>query len=215
MITTIKKSAAYDNPFFQRCRSVTALTPDQLRPLARNWREVTRSFWLATCRLVGMLGDQADTTLLPPLLKIAAEDAGLFGGAVDGRQGPPHYLLWQDLCDSLAVNWETEPEPETVALIQAFTQMNDVRTGLAMVIVVEAVAYEIIDATRSAFQAAGIVEQRPGYLTLHRSLEIEHARDMGEVAKLIDMDLTKECANFCGHWANFWSAMHRVTFGKD
>lgn len=214
MIKVIKQSGAYNNPFFQACRQTETLTLDQLMPLARNWREVTRSFWLATCRLVGMLGAEANTTFLPPLLKIAAEDGGIAGGAVNGRNGPPHFLLWEELCAPLNIDWGSPLESEAVALIKAFQNVDDIQTGLAMVTVVETIAYEIIDAFLPLFRAAGVEEETPGYLTLHRNLEVEHARDMGKVAELTELNLNDACVCFCEAWADFWSAMHRVTFTK-
>ncbi|PIT86456.1 MAG: hypothetical protein COU33_03060 [Candidatus Magasanikbacteria bacterium CG10_big_fil_rev_8_21_14_0_10_43_6] len=251
IIDDIRKSGAYGNAFFRHCRDSAWMVTkrDNLIPFAKNWNVVTRKFWHATCGLVGVLGAQGDDELLPAILKIAAEDGGLSGGAVNGIFGPPHHKLFQQMFWEREVVWFEEPyykaplEKETDRLISTFSGVH-ARTlisrtlgndplieGLATVIVVETIALEIIKAMEGLFLTGPSFPSespsRPykwypnsGYLDLHSSLEVEHAREMGEVSEIVlgrgdfNHDKLRRSVDWSvTHWARFWRAMDRITYG--
>jgi len=187
IIGYIKQSGAYNNPFFRHCRDSNRRVTirNDLIPFAKNWHVVTRTFWHASCGLIGVLGARGDDELLPAILKIAAEDGGLSGGAVNGIFGPPHHKLFQQMFWEREVVWFEEPyhkaplEEETDRLISTFSGVH-ARTllsrtlgndplvgGLATVIVVETIALEIIKAMEGLFRDFDL--EKCDYLRLHRS----------------------------------------------
>jgi len=227
IIDHIKKTEAYDNPFFTHCKEWHT-TSSGLVNMAHNWELVTRKFWLSTCSLVGALAGYYHTppNLLVAILKIAAEDGGIGGGAVDGRIGSPHYQLYRRLWNwdpARAIDWDREPEPETKRLIDSFVFPDRPNTALvagalANVVIVETIASNIIEAMIHAHQSACVYPKptEPGYLELHQGLEIEHAAAMPSVATLAEersMDLWSQIQWRCETWGRFWQAMDRIVFG--
>lgn len=226
IIEHIKKTRAYSNPFFRHCKE-WGVTSMGLVNMASNWEMVTRKFWLSTCSLAGALASHYHTPpdLLVSILKIAAEDGGIGGGAVNGRIGPPHYELYRQLWnwDTRTVDWNRKPEPETKRLVDSFVFPDRPNTALvagalANVVIVETIASNIVEAMICAHQSACVYPNptKPGYLELHQNLELEHAAAMPTVATLAEdhgMDLWSQVQWRCETWGGFWQAMDHIVFG--
>jgi len=224
IIEHIKTTEAYDNSFFRHCKE-WKVTRDQLSKLAVNWELVTKSFWQSSCALVGDLAIayREHTDLLLAILKIAAEHGGLGGGAVDGKLGSPHYQLYRQMWEYHDCDWGRALESETKRLVSGFVFGCECRIStapyagaLAEVVVMETIASNIVDAMWQAHVSAGFNPENVGYLTLHKTLEIEHADAMGAViehVKATGLDLWSHVRPSCERWARFWKAMDRIVFG--
>lgn len=222
-IEHIKTTEAYDNSFFRHCRE-WQVTRGDLSKLAVNWECVTRSFWRASCVLVGELAkryhEQPD--LLCTILKIAAEDGGIGGGALNDKMGSTHYLLYRQMWETGTCDWSRKLENETAVLVSNFPVsygrflVASPAAGVAMVVVVETIALNIVEAMWHAHTTAGFDPERLDYLRLHKTLEVEHADGMGAVVQhtqAIGLNIWPHIHEHCDRWGRFWRAMDRVTFG--
>jgi pyrroloquinoline-quinone synthase len=171
-----------EHPFYQRWNA-GELAPEELERYAGEYRHAV----VALADASRLVADEADPKYQRELARHAAEEES-------------HVALWDDFARSVCVSEPGsghEPLAETVECAQAWTAGEDVLERLAVLYAIEA-SQPAISTTKvhGLTTHYGLGPDSPGleYFKLHAKLDVEHARQAGELIGELMSDAEDEAA---------------------
>ncbi len=188
----IQQTKAYRNAFFKLHETLPTKTG--LRLLVQNWFPVTHAFCLSTLIYNGVLAkhilkynEKTTGSLEQALLATLQIGGGEFAFGAKGL-GAVHYRLFARLAQPLGLDFDDLRQtpfgtlPETRDLVNGIrSALSSVFFGAGCIRVVEATAYNIVEAMDRIFRGISDSANRPlftdwhlEYITLHLELEKEH-----------------------------------------
>jgi pyrroloquinoline-quinone synthase len=164
-----------EHPFYQRWNA-GELAPEELERYAGEYRHAV----VALAEASRLVAEEADPKYQAELSRHAAEEQS-------------HVELWDDFARAMGVREAGsahEPLTETVECAEAWTAGDDVLERLAVLYAIEA-SQPAISTTKihGLTTHYGVADGAPGleYFKLHAKLDVEHARQAGElIGELMD-----------------------------
>ena len=229
----IKPTGAFNNSFFRACRNM----PERgvLSRLLPEWYAVTQAFCMGMQTYNALFvsevlhcdeGPRRDALESAMLVSIAI-GAGEFGMGRHGLDGI-HYRMFARLGEPLGItlgDLRSHPVgtlPNTKRLVEGIrVALSDIYLGAGCVRVVEATAYQIVEAMDSLFRASR--EPHFGgdhlqYISLHLELEKEHDSLADSFVALLGdtPERTVRIADgiqmLCGLFTDYWESVAQAVF---
>jgi hypothetical protein len=233
----IRTSQAYSNCFFEA--AAVQFTPQDLRTFVREWYPVTQAFCLglpgytavfahAVLEATGERRSRLEEAIRVPA-QICAEELGLEGKDAEGI----HYRMFARLGDPLGLELEDlrlESDgtiKETRALVSGIREcLQDLYLGAGCIRVVEATAYNIVQAMDRVFrplcQASGdslYADYQLEYISLHLVIEKEHDAMTQDFLAFAETDeerarIHEGAQRMSILLGDYWEKLAEVVFGR-
>jgi hypothetical protein len=218
-------SNAFNNAFFGVALAAKAVSRGFLIEYSRNWLAVTETFGLNAASYLSVIVREIERhtgrerlileELLQETAAIAADDLGLFRGSESAEgKGTIHFRMFERMCDKKLSGWkEKSILPETEILLRLIREsFQSLASGMAVFLVVENIAWNIVNVQRALFEKSQIFQREElGYINLHLQIEGEHGEESSNFTrkffaafphqkKAVENAVQKLCKAFGDFW---------------